>query len=478
VTTDIDLTLLGPELALIAAASAIILGDAFVPRGLGRYATLTLAAIGIVTAEALAVSLLNANRSTFGGALAIDGYAVYFKLLFLAATAIVLLASTTFLDALPRYRAEFVGLLLFATTALMLLASAAELITVFVALEMSSLSIAFLSAWHKRALRSTEAGLKFFLLSAMSSAVLLYGMALLYGLTGQTRLDAIAREVSSAPSPALLLALTMLLAGFGFKVSAVPFQMWTPDVYEGAPTPVTAYLSVASKAAGFAVAIRVFQTALPAAQADWATLFAALAAATMTVGNVVALVQVNIKRMLAYSSIAQAGYILVGVAAASERGLAAVLFYVLAYTATNLAAFIAVIAITDRTGSERISDLRGLHQTAPWLAFALGVSLLSLAGLPPFAGFFAKLYVFWAAAESDLIWLVLVAVVNSAASLYYYAQVIHDMYMAPPEVEAAAPWVPSLAVSLTVCVAGVLLLGVLSGFFFGIQDVAARTLAR
>jgi NADH-quinone oxidoreductase subunit N len=255
--------------------------------------------------------------------------------------------------------------------------------------------------------------------------------------------------------------------------------MWTPDVYEGAPTPVTAYLSVASKAAGFAVAIRVFETALPAAQAEWATLFAALAAATMTVGNIVALVQSNIKRMLAYSSIAQAGYILVGVAAASDRGLAAVLFYVLAYTATNLAAFIAVIAIVDRTQSERIADLRGLHQTAPWLAFALAVGLLSLAGLPPFVGFFAKLYVFWAAAESDLIWLVLVAVINSAISLYYYAQVIHDMYISPPEVQpSAGPAVPSLAVSLAVCVVGVLFLGVLSGFFFGIQDVAARTLGR
>ena len=324
---------------------------------------------------------------------------------------------------------------------------------------------------------ATEAGLKYFLLSAMSSAVLLYGMALLYGLTGETRLDAIARQLTAAPSAPLLLALGLLLAGFGFKVSAVPFQMWTPDVYEGAPTPVTAYLSVASKAAGFAAAIRVFQTALPAAEADWATLVAALAAATMTVGNVVALVQTNIKRMLAYSSIAQAGYVLVGVAAASEAGTAAVLFYLLAYTATNLAAFGCVIAVTRLTGSEQIADYRGLHHRAPWLALALAFSLLSLAGLPPFAGFFAKLYVFWAAIESGLTWLVLLAVVNSAISLYYYAQVIHDMYMVAAPAESRPERSPSLAISLGVSVVALVLLGVLSGFFFGIHDVAARTLA-
>ena len=473
---DLNVQLLGPELALAATAVFVILGDAFVRGGLPRPAIFSIAGLGLLVAAALAVSMFGTTASAFNGALAIDTYAIYFKLLFLGATALVLLSATSFVDSLPRYRAEFVGLLLFATTALMFLASAAELITVYIALEMSSLSIAFLSAWAKRGLKATEAGLKYFLLSAMSSAVLLYGMALVYGLTGQTRLDAIAAALSGEPNAPLLLALGLLLAGFGFKVSAVPFQMWTPDVYEGAPTPVTAYLSVASKAAGFAAAIRVFQTGLTAAEPDWAILFALVAAATMTVGNVVALVQSNIKRMLAYSSIAQAGYILVGVAAASQPGTAAVLFYLLAYTATNLAAFTAVIAIARFTGSEQIADFRGLHQRAPWLAFALAVSLLSLAGLPPFAGFFAKLYVFWAGIESGLTWLVLLAVVNSAVSLYYYAQVIHDMYMVPAPLETRPARSPSLAVSLGISVAGLALLGVLSGFFFGIHEVAARTL--
>ncbi len=464
-------------MALAATAVCVILGDAFPRAGLPRAGIFGIAGVGILISGALAVSLAGTSTTAFSGALAVDAYAIYFKLLFLAATAILLLASTTFVDSLPRHRAEFVGLLLFATTALMLLASASELITVYIALEMSSLSIAFLSAWTKRSRAATEAGLKYFLLSAMSSAVLLYGMALLYGITGHTRLDAIARELTAGPNAPLLLSLGLLLAGFGFKVSAVPFHMWTPDVYEGAPTPVAAYLSVASKAAGFAAAIRVFQTALPAAEADWAMLVAAIAAAPMTVGNVVALVQTNVKRMLAYSSIAQAGYILVGIAAGSESGIAAVLFYLLAYTATNLAAFIAVIGITRLTGSEHLADFRGLHQRAPWLALALALSLLSLAGLPPFAGFFAKLYVFLAAIESGLTWLVLIAVVNSAMSLYYYAQVIHDMYMTSAAAETRPEHATSIALALGLSVAGLLLLGILSGLFLGIPDFAARTLA-
>lgn len=489
---SVDLLGIAPELALATAAGVIILGDAFARRGLPRGAIFALAMISLAASAALAILLLRLDTTAFNGMLTVDAFAVYFKLLFLGAAALVLLASTPLLDAAPEHKGEFVGLLLLATAALMLLAAARELITVYLALEMSSLSIAFLSAWRKHELRSTEAGLKYFLLSAMSSAILLYGIALLYGLTGQTQLDAIARELVGAPSGTLLLAVAMVVAGFGFKVSAVPFQMWTPDVYEGAPTPITAYLSVASKAAGFAVAIRVLEVALPAAWADWAVLFAALAAATMTVGNVVALVQSNVKRMLAYSSIAQAGYVLVGVAAVSERGIAAVLFYLLAYTATNLAAFIAVIAITRESESEAIADLRGLHQRAPWLAFALAVSLLSLAGLPPFVGFFAKLYVFWAAAESGLIWLVLLGMVNSALSLYYYAQVIHDMYMVgvgdwglevggqstPSPIPNPQSPAPTVLVALAIAVVGVLVLGVASGPLLELEDVAALTLTR
>jgi len=478
----VSLETLAPEIILILAAAVVILGDAFAPRNLPRNTVLSIAGIGLLASAISAVPLLSVQLLTFNGSIAVDSFAVYFKLLLIAATALVLLASTSFLDEGPRYRAEFVGLLLLATSALMFMAAAADLITAYISIEMSSLSIAFLSAWRKRDLRSTEAGLKYFLLSALSSAIMLYGMAIVYGLTGQLQFAAIARALGSTPSGALLLGLTMLLAGFGFKISAVPFQMWTPDVYEGAPTLVTAFLSVASKSAGFAVAIRVLSTALPSAQRDWALLVALLAIASMTVGNVIALVQSNMKRMLAYSSIAQAGYILVGVAAATPRGVSAVLFYLIAYTATNLAAFIALIEVARLTGSERIADMRGLHQRAPGLAFALAVSLFSLAGLPPFVGFFGKLYVFWAAAESGLLWLVLIAVVNSAISLYYYAQVVHDIYLLPPpvavaEVEQPARPTPAI-VSLALAVAGVLVLGIVSGSFLAAQNVAAVALAR
>jgi proton-translocating NADH-quinone oxidoreductase chain N len=311
-------------------------------------------------------------------------------------------------------------------------------------------------------------------------------MAVLYGLTGQTRLDAIAAALIGQPGAAGLLAIVLILAGFGFKISAVPFQMWTPDVYEGAPTPITAYLSVASKAAGFAIALRVFQTALPGAAPDWIALVGILAAVTMTVGNLAALAQTNIKRMLAYSSIAQAGYVLVGIAAASQDSTAAVLFYLVAYTATNLGAFIAVIEIAGRTGSERIADFAGLHRRAPWLAFALAVSLLSLAGLPPLAGFFAKIYVFWAAVQSGLGWLVIVGVLNSAISLYYYAQVIHEMYIVPAadaertdafhEAAARPVALAPLALSLGIAVASTFALGIMSGTFMTFADQAARSL--
>jgi NADH-quinone oxidoreductase subunit N len=481
-----DLKQIIPQLVLLGAGLGIILGDAISPRGMPKGVVLALGAAGLLVAALAVIPLLGGARLVFGGSLAADGYAHYFWLLLLGATALVLFASGRLLDDLARYRAEFVGLLLLSTAALTMLAASNDLVTAYVSLEMSSLSIAFLSAWNKRDVRSTEAGLKFFLLSAMASAVLLYGMALIYGITGQLGFQAIAAELRSGAAPALVLAVVMLLAGFGFKVSAVPFHMWTPDVYEGAPTPVTAYLSVASKAAAFAVIARVLSSALPQVEATWALLAAVLALATMTVGNLAALVQSNMKRLLAYSSIAQAGYILVGLAAGSANGLSSVLFYLLAYAATNLGAFIAVIAISQRIGSEQIADYRGLHERAPVLAFCLAVSLFSLAGLPPFAGFFAKLYVFWAAVESGLVWLAIVGVVNSAISLYYYGQVVHDMYLLPDlrsgdgevPIRGRVGIDPKLLGSLAVAVCGVFFLGILSGIVFALPEAAARTLIR
>jgi NADH-quinone oxidoreductase subunit N len=473
-----DLRLLAPELALVIAGMLVILIDAFAGRGLPRNGVIALGLLGLLAAGWLSLGLLGVLTTAFGGSVAVDPYAVYFKLLLVGAAALVLLASASLLDENPRSRGEFVGLMLLSTAGLMLLSAALDLITIYIALEISSLSIAFLSAWNKRDGRSAEAGLKFFLLSAMSSAVLLYGIALIYGTTGQVRLDAIARELTGTPSPGLLLALVLVLSGFGFKISAVPFQMWTPDVYEGAPTPVTAYISVLSKAAGIAVVVRVLQTGLPTVESSWTLMLVAVALATMTVGNIGALIQSNVKRMLAYSSIAHVGYMLIGIVATSGRGTTAVLFYLLAYAVTNLGAFIALIGAARVVGSEEGGALRGLSQRAPWLAFGLAVSLLSLAGLPPFAGFFAKLYVFQAALEEGLGGLVLAGVINSAISLFYYAQVIHDMYIAPADDEARGPALASNGVALTLAVVGILLFGLFSSQFLYLQQVAAVTLAR
>jgi NADH-quinone oxidoreductase subunit N len=473
-----DLALLSPELALVVTGAIVILADAFSGRGLPRSVILLLGLLGLGVSVGIAIPLIGVSTTAFGGSVAVDTYAVYFKLLIAGAAALVLLASSSVLDEHPHSRGEFVGLVLLCTAALMLLSAARDLITIYISLEISSLSIAFLSAWNKRDARSAEAGLKFFLLSAMSSAILLYGIALIYGLTAQVRLDAIARELAGPPSAGLLLALALIVAGFGFKISAVPFQMWTPDVYEGAPTAVTAYISVASKTAGLAVVLRVLQTALPATEPNWTLMLGAVSLATMTVGNIGALVQSNVKRMLAYSSIAHVGYMLIGIVATSGRGTAAVLFYLLAYAVTNLGAFIAVMAAARLTGSEQVAAFRGLAQRSPWIAFGLAVSLLSLAGLPPFSGFFAKLYIFQAALEQGLGVLVLAGVINSAISLFYYAQVIHEMYMAPPDEEHVVPALATQGISLTFAVAGILLFGIFSSPFLALQQVAAATLAR
>lgn len=473
-----DLALLSPEVALVISGGLVMLIDAFAGRRLPRVVIQALGLLGPLVSVVLAARLMGITTTIFNGSVAVDLYAVYFKVLIAGAAALVLLASSSLLDDHPHSRGEFVGLIQLATAALMLLSAARDLITIYISLEISSLSIAFLSAWNKRDARSAEAGLKFFLLSAISSAVLLYGMALIYGLTGQLRLDAIARELAGPPNATLLLALTLVVAGFGFKVSAVPFQMWTPDVYEGAPTPVTAFISVASKAAGLAVIVRVLETGLPNTQPNWTAMLAGICLATMTVGNIGALVQSNVKRMLAYSSIAHIGYILIGLAAASGPALASVLFYLLAYAVTNLGAFTAVIAAARLTGSEQLDALRGLAQRAPWIAFGLAVSLLSLAGLPPFAGFFAKLYIFQAALDRGLGGLVLAGVINSAVSLFYYTQVIHAMYIAPPTEERRAPAPVAPALALVLSVAGILLFGIFSSQFLDFQQVAAVSFAR
>lgn len=365
----------------------------------------------------------------------------------------------------------------------MLMCSTGELISIYIALELASISLYALVSFLKDP-KSSEAGLKYMILGAISSAVLLLGMAFVFGITGSTHLDQIADKVSALVSggqlwdyPALLFGIVLMVAGFGFKIASVPFQMWVPDVYEGAPTPITAFLSVASKAAGFAVILRVFYTAfgIEAISADWGMIFAVLGAISMTLGNVVAIAQTNIKRMLGYSSIAHAGYIMVGLAAVSTLGKSGVLFFLAGYALANLGAFIAIIAISNKTGSDEISDYSGMSRRSPVISFILAFCLISLIGIPPTVGFMAKFYIFNAAIQQDLLWLVIIAVLNSTISAYYYLRVVKVIYIGEPLSDEPIPSSIPMRVSLAITSIGVLVLGIYPWVVLRLAETAVVT---
>ncbi len=376
---------------------------------------------------------------------------------------------------------EYYALVLFSTSGMLLLTSASDLIVVFLAIELMSLSLYVLSGLFKRRRQAGEASMKYFLLGAFASAFLLYGIALLYGATGTTSIDRIAAAAAAAPHDTLLIAgLGLLLVGFGFKISSAPFHMWAPDVYEGAPTSVTALIATGSKAAVFAVLVRLLLSGVRAVQADWTAVLWVLAALTMTLGNVVAIAQSNLKRMLAYSSIAHVGYMLVGLAAGGAAGAGAVLFYLLAYTFTTAGTF-GVITVCVRAGEEAVDvrDYAGLGRRHPVLAFALALLLLSLVGIPPLAGFVGKFYLFGAAVRAGFVWLAVLGVLNSAIAAYYYLRVIVTMYMQEPD-EQSASVAPSFAggLALTIAVIGVVLLGLMPAPFVDLAQVAVAPLLR
>jgi NADH-quinone oxidoreductase subunit N len=466
-----------------AGVAALLLIWDFLPQGKpfpaarGK-ALLVVALLGPALAAGWAYSLLARDESgfSFANSVVLDDFSLFFWFLFAGIAAAVILASQEYAKRFGDYEGEFYALVLFASSAMLLLAASRDLILIFVALELTSIS-QYIMASLQRDERSTEAGVKYLLMGAVSSAVILYGMAYLFGLTGTTRLVAPDGELSIASAIAergddmgagLLLASVMLIAGLGFKMAVVPFQMWVPDVYQGAPAPVGAFLSVASKAAAFAVVLRIFYEGMPdqVISNSWADVFAIVAAVSMTAGNLLAMVQTDIKRLLGYSSIAQAGYIMVGLAAvsASEGGLSlgasGVLVFIGAYAVTNLGAFIVVIAISARTGNDAIAGYAGLAKRSPWLAAALGFALVSLTGIPPTAGFVAKLYIFNAAVESDLVWLVIIAVLNSVASAFYYLRVAGLLFTGEPSTNESVPTTNALKLALTVAVAGILFVGV------------------
>ena len=496
VMTPYDLALgtllLAPVIAIVLTGVVVLLIDLVITDWVSRRPLMWISCLGVLIAFVLSGALWlggYAGTTAFGGFLILDGFALFFEMLFLLAALLVILSATTFADREELIEAEFYVITLFSTAGLMLMASGNELMTIYLALEVTSLSLAFLASWNKRdaiagqGLKSTEAGIKFFLLSAMSTAVLLYGMALLYGVSGATTLADISKALTGTPSPAALLSVTMLVAGFGFKIAAAPFQLWTPDVYQGAATPATAYFSVASKAAGFAVILRIFNATLPGISAEWSVLFGVLAFVTMTVGNLVALVQTNIKRLMAYSSIAHVGYMLIGLATGTAAGSSAVLFYLLSYAFTNLAAFIVITVMANYAPDDEISGYSGLARRSPLLAMALTAALLSLAGIPPFVGFFAKLYLFLAAIQTASVWLQLLvvwALIMSAVSLYYYGRVVQVMWMGevPAEVPIQVGFSFSQGLALATSVAGVLVVGVLAGPFLNAAVTAATGFGR
>jgi NADH-quinone oxidoreductase subunit N len=481
----LNLNLFVPELTLAGFILAVILLDMFV-----RQASLVraVALIGLIASGALAVAMWNSNHAPiFAGMLAVDNFAVFFKVLFMGIAFLVILSSADYTEKFDKFQGEYYALILLATLGMCLMAATADLIAIYVALELTSISLYVLVSFLKDR-NSTEASLKYLLLGAIASAVLLFGLSLVFGVTGSTNLGGIARAIQGLrltgvmDNPALLVGIIMMIGGFGFKMAAVPFQMWVPDVYEGAPTTVTAFLSVGSKAAGFALVLRVFYTAfgLPGWFSDhWALIFAALA----ILSNVAAIPQTNIKRLLGYSSIAQAGYLMVGLAtlgAASSmsiQGQSGIMFFLASYALTNLAAFAAIIIITNKTGSDLISDFAGMGKRAPLLALALTLALISLIGMPPASGFMAKFYLFSSAADNGLLWLVIVAAINSVISAFYYLRVVKVMWFGTPAKMEGVPSTGMPRVALALCSIGVLLLGIIPGVVMHLAEVAGRMFA-
>jgi len=455
-----------PDIVLSLFGIAILLADSFVPKQ-RKHVLGVLSIVGIVATMACTINLVGEYGTYFSGMVVVDTFGIFFRLVFLVIAGLVILASFSYLDQQKLQLSEYYALILFATVGMNMMVASTQLIMIFLGLETLSVSSYVLLGIRRTDLKSNESALKYFLLGSFSSAFLLYGIALAYGATRSSDIQVIFRaiETRSADLRLLHVALGLLLVGLGFKVSAVPFHVWTPDVYEGAPSPVSGFMSAGPKAASFAVMLRLLFVALPAIQSKWVLLVGVSALLTMTIGNVVALVQSNIKRMLAYSSIAHAGYILVAVASATDSGITAVLFYTLAYALMNIGAFTVVSLIgKEDERNIHIEDYAGLGFKQPLLAASLSVFLLSLAGIPLTAGFAGKFFIFRAALESRLLWLTIFGVLNSALSVYYYLRVIVTMYMEEPMADFSPVAVPtSLRLALGIAVFGTLQMGIYPG---------------
>jgi NADH-quinone oxidoreductase subunit N len=461
---EIDLYLIAPEIIITLFGFLVLLVDVFLPKR-GRKSHLGfLSLIGIVLAFLYTLPQMGSVRSGFQGMFISDGYALFFKIVFLIIAFLTILISLGYAQREGIAFGEYYALILFSTLGMMLMAAGTHLIIIFLGLETMSISIYILVGMTREDRRSVEAALKYFLLGAFATGFLLYGIALIYGATGSLYLKDVASYIAAKNllrSPMLLMSLVFLTVGFGFKIASVPFHMWTPDVYEGAPTSITAFMATGVKAAGFAALVRVFFSALPGFLPDWTSIMWLIAVATMTLGNIMAIAQTNIKRMLAYSSIAHAGYILVAFVSGNELGGSGILFYLLAYAFMNLGAFTVVILLGKR-GEENtlINDYAGIGFKYPLLAASMTIFLLSMAGIPPLGGFMAKLYVFSAAVKSKFYWLAILGVLNSAVSVYYYLRVTVLMYFRESEREITGLQIsPASVIALVLTTAGTFYLG-------------------
>jgi NADH-quinone oxidoreductase subunit N len=453
-TPPVDWWAIAPELAMFAAAVSIVLLRSVARRGRHVFdVSVGIAMVGIVAAAAFSAVQMHIVRDdgpyqAIAGMVAVDGFSVFVRITVLLATALALLVSISYLRRERLEGPEYLALVLLSATGMMLMASANDLVVVFLALEVLSIALYVLAAFDRRRVESQEAGFKYFVLGAFSSAILLYGIAFVYGATGSTSLTHIARflaDTTLLEAGGLHVGLALLLVGLGFKVAAVPFHMWTPDVYQGAPTPVTAFMAGATKAAAFAAILRIFVGSFSVHAADWRPVVFALAVASLAVGSVGALRQTDVKRMLAYSSIAHAGYVLIGVQAASDRGTAAALFYVLVYALMVIGAFGVVTVVGQRSDDRHDLDgYRGLGAGDPWLAGLLTLFLLAQAGVPLTAGFVAKLSVFSAAVDAGQYALALVGMVAAVVAAVVYLRIVVTMYT----VEGAGPAVPRARVDL------------------------------
>ena len=434
-----NLLLLTPEFVLTALAFLVFTVDLFLPERRKEWLA-GLSVVGLVAVIVISLFMLpGRTEELYGGLMVVDGFGLFFKIFFLVIGIAIIALSVEYGRDRLQHRGEFYGLLLFSILGMNLMAMSRELLTAYISLELLSFSLYVLVAYGLREARSNEAGIKYIIIGALSSAVMLYGLSNVYAALGTTYFADIAVELASPAtvSPVLWVGVALLVAGLGFKLSAVPFHMWAPDTYEGAPLPVTAYLVIGSKAAAFALTLRLFAEAVaPAADrwGEWQLVIAILAALTMLLGNLVALAQSNLKRLMAYSSIGHVGYALAGVAVlGSDFALAAkaVIFYLVVYAVTNLVVFAGITAYYNREGKDDIADLGGLADRQPFLAAVIAIGLFSLAGLPIFGGFTAKFYLFAAVADGGFLWLAGVAVFSSLVSLYYYLQVLRQMYIEP-----------------------------------------------